>query len=234
MPNADAELTPFDPPTSEGVFSVSISSLPEGYNYSFTGENAKKVVNYFSEVELTSKYDDNPNEMAGMTLVVSITYQDGRTETLYEFSPFIRKDGGLWYKIVQNDVTGFHTFLNGLQEEKDETNFTKMEDLENWISDEWPLITDFKVLYVNVDTLDEPQHSKNFATFKASYKHNGEFVSKAFTFEITYDEFLILYDNNGYIVYNIEKEGGDIVTDINSNALSVLKKAFKENWQTYQ
>ena len=116
----------------------------------------------------------------------------------------------------------------------DETNFTKMEDLESWISDEWPLITDFKVLYIKVDTLDEPQHSKSFAMIKASYKHNGEFVSKNFTFEITYDEFLILYDNNGYIVYNVEKEGGEIVTDINSNSLSVLKKAFKENWQTYQ
>ena len=115
----------------------------------------------------------------------------------------------------------------------DETNFTKMEDLESWISDEWPLITDFKVLYIKVDTLDEPQHSKSIVMIKASYKHNGEFVSKNFTFEITYDEFLILYDNNGFIVYNVEKEGGDIVTDINSNSLSVLKKAFKENWQTY-
>jgi hypothetical protein len=69
---------------------------------------------------------------------------------------------------------------------------------------------------------------------KASYKHNGELVSKNYTFEITYDEFLILYDNNGFIVYNVEKEGGEIVTDINSNSLNVLKKAFKENWQTYQ
>ena len=118
--NADTDLPPFDPPTSEGVSSVSVSSLPEGYNYSFTGETAKKVVDYFSEVQLTSKYDDNPNEMTGMTFVVSITYQDGRTETLYEFSPFIRKDGGSWYKIVQNDVTNFHTFLNELKNEYDE------------------------------------------------------------------------------------------------------------------
>ncbi|MBO5043232.1 MAG: hypothetical protein J6D87_09725 [Clostridia bacterium] len=118
--NADTALPPFDPPTSEGVTSVSVSSLPEGYNYSFTGETAKKVVDYFSEVQLTSKYDDNPNEMTGMTLVVSITYQDGRTETLYEFSPFIRKDGGSWYKIVQNDATHFHTLLNELNNEYNE------------------------------------------------------------------------------------------------------------------
>ena len=32
-----------------------------------------------------------------------------------------------------------------------------------------------------------------------------------------------------YNVPNVDKEGGDIVTDINSNSLSVLKKAFKEN-----
>ena len=116
-PNADTGLPPFEPPTSEGVSSVSVSSLPEGYNYSFTGEAAKKVVDYFSEVQLTSKFNDNPNEMSGMTLVVSITYEGGRTETLYEFSPFIRKDGGSWYKIVQNNAKDFHTYLDELKRE---------------------------------------------------------------------------------------------------------------------
>lgn len=115
--DADTGLPPFDPPTSEGVSSVSVSSLPEGYNYSFTGEAAKRAVDYFSEIELTSEYDESPNEMAGMTLVVSITYQDGKTEILYDFSPFVRKESGTWYKIVQNNAKSFHTYLDELKRE---------------------------------------------------------------------------------------------------------------------
>ena len=150
--NADTDLPPFDPPTSEGVSSVRVSSLPEGYNYSFTGEIAKKVVDYFSEVQLTSKYDDNPNEMSGMTFVVSITYQDGRTETLYEFSPFIRKDGGSWYKIVQNDVTNFHTFLNELKNEYDEIpndpdSFKTLYTVEITNSENYPILNGLKASY---------------------------------------------------------------------------------------
>jgi len=108
------EFPTFDPPTSKDVSSVNVSSLPEGYHYFFTGEAAKKVVDYFAELELTRIFDDKPNDMVGMTLVVSITYQDGSTETLYEFSPFVRKDDGSWYKNVRNDATDFHTFLEAL------------------------------------------------------------------------------------------------------------------------
>ena len=114
----DAELPPFEPPTSKGVSSVSVSSFPGGYNYLFTGEDAQKVTDYFSEIELTSKYDENPNELTGMTLKVTITYDDGNTETLYEISPFIRTEDGAWYKLIQTNSSGFHTLLNELAGEE--------------------------------------------------------------------------------------------------------------------
>ena len=108
---------PFEPPTSEGVSSVSVSSSPEGYNYSFTGEDAKKVVDYFSEIESTSNYDDNPNELTGMTWKVSITYDDGSTVALYELSPFIRTQEGVYYKVIQTSGSDFGTFLIELANE---------------------------------------------------------------------------------------------------------------------
>jgi len=67
---------------------------------------------------------------------------------------------------------------------------------------------------------------------KSSYVHDNESVLRTFTFEISYDEFLTLYNNNGHIVYNIEKESGDIVTGINSESLGILKKVFERNWRT--
>ena len=114
----DAELSPFEPPTSKGVSSVSVSSFPGGYNYLFTGEDAQKVTDYFSEIELTSKYDENPNELTGMTLKVTITYDDGNTETLYEISPFIRTEDGAWYMIIQSESSDFYTLLNELAGEE--------------------------------------------------------------------------------------------------------------------
>ena len=116
-----------------------------------------------------------------------------------------------------------------------EMNFTRIEDLEQWITEEWSLIADFKILCIKVVTMDSPKHENNYLIIKSSYMHNGEFNLRTFTFEITYDEFLTLYDNNeGHIVYNIEEENGNIVTSINSKSLNILKKAFEWNWRTYR
>ena len=111
-------LLPFEPPTSEGVLSVNVLSSPEGYHYSFTGEDAKKVVEYFAEIELTTNYDDKPNEMTGMTWVISIAYGDGNIETLYELSPFIRTEEGVYYKVIQASGSGFDTLLVELANEE--------------------------------------------------------------------------------------------------------------------
>lgn len=102
----------FDPPTSEGVLSVSASSLPEGYDYFFTGEDARKVVDYFSEAQFTSDYRDNPKELTGMMWVITIAYDDGSTETLREISPFILTQDGMYYKYVQG--MGFDAVLEEL------------------------------------------------------------------------------------------------------------------------
>lgn len=205
-PNADTGLPPFDPPTSEGVSSVSVSSLPEGYNYSFTGEAAKKVVDYFSEVQLTSEYDDNPNEMTGMTLVVSITYQDGSTEILYEFSPFIRKDGGSWYKIVQNDASNFHTFLNELKNEYCLT------------------LTDFD-MYCTVSTISSvyPKTIKlsktdNTCHFGYGIESNDERFG---TYELT-DTTLTLTLEQGH-VYTFNVIGEDLVFDADKSTSPVVE-----------
>ena len=109
------------------------------------------------------------------------------------------------------------------------SQFSKMEDLENWISDEWSLITDFEILHIKIYTLDE----QYLIMVKASYTYNDEIILKNFTFKITYDEFHTLYETNRYILYNVEAENEDIVTDISSKSLAVLKNIFERNWQTY-
>ena len=109
-----------------------------------------------------------------------------------------------------------------------------MKAFESWISEKWPSVTDFKVLFIHVDLLDEPQHSKCMATIKASYTYNGKLTTKLFSYDISYHDFQILYENHEYLVYNVETEGEEIVTDINSESINVLKKIFKPNWQDYQ
>lgn len=113
-----------------------------------------------------------------------------------------------------------------------ETDFTKMEDLEKWISNEWELIEEFKIFTVKVDTIDSPKHDESIVLIDSSYLYNGDRIEKSFAFDITYDDFLILNKNNGYIVYNIENDKGDIFTDIDSKSLGVLKKVFEKNWRT--
>ena len=137
------------------------------------------------------------------------------------------------FEIVTTDLSRINEIFWKKYKEGDHTDFSRIEELENWISDEWPLITEFKILHIKVDTINEPQHSKDRVRIKSSYMHNNENVLKTFTFEISYDEFLTLYNNNGHIVYNVEKESGDIVTDIDSESLGILKKAFEQNWRTY-
>ena len=49
------------------VKKISVTSQPEGYDYSFSGDDAQSVVNYLSELNLTSEYSENPDEYGGMT-----------------------------------------------------------------------------------------------------------------------------------------------------------------------
>lgn len=83
------------------VIKCDVSSLPEYYNYSFKGESAKKIVDYLSSLNLESNFEENPNDYAGMTWVITLEYENGETLNVYHFSDFIRAENGTWYKNEQ-------------------------------------------------------------------------------------------------------------------------------------
>ena len=97
------------------VINVDISSRPEGYNYSFGGEDAKAIVDYLSDLNLNSKFEENPNEYSGMTWVIFLEYDNGDELTVYHFgNMFIRTEKGSWYKMTYDEANRFDTLLDEL------------------------------------------------------------------------------------------------------------------------
>ena len=98
------------------VINIDVSSLPEGYNYSFSGADAKAIIDYLSTLNLESNFEENPNEYDGMTWVISLKYENGDTLTIYHFGNiFIRVKGGSWYKMTYDEASRFDTLLDELK-----------------------------------------------------------------------------------------------------------------------
>ena len=97
------------------VIKIDVSSLPEGYNYSFNGENAKEIIDYLSNLNLQSNFEENPNEYTGMTWVISLEYDNGNELTVYHFgNMFIRSEKGSWYQMTYEEASRFDVLLNEL------------------------------------------------------------------------------------------------------------------------
>lgn len=97
------------------VIKIDVSSLPEGYNYTFDGEDAKAITEYLSNLNLDSKFEENPNEYSGMTWVISLEYDNGEILTVYHFgNMFIRSEKGSWYRMTYDEASRFDALLNEL------------------------------------------------------------------------------------------------------------------------
>lgn len=97
------------------VSSISISSLPEGQEYSFSGDDAKAIVDYLSSLTLFSDFEENPDEYGGMTWTITIEYDRGYPTTIYHFgNMFIKTEDGTWYKMVADEANRFDGLLNRL------------------------------------------------------------------------------------------------------------------------
>ena len=98
------------------VINIDVSSSPEGYNYSFSGADAKAIIDYLSTLNLESNFEENPNEYDGMTWVISLKYENGDALTIYHFgNMFIRVKGGSWYKMTHDEASRFGTLLDELK-----------------------------------------------------------------------------------------------------------------------
>lgn len=97
------------------VKKVSVSSSPEGYDYSFGGKDAEAIVDYLSDLRLDSQFEENPDEYSGMTWVISLEYDDGDVSQIYHFgNMFIRANDGPWYKMTSDEAIRFDTLLDEL------------------------------------------------------------------------------------------------------------------------
>ena len=100
------------------VTQVSVTSLPEGYAYAYEGEDALAIVDYLGSLSLQSRFAENPNEYTGMTWVISLSYADGNTVTVYHFgNMFIRAADGPWYRMEYEEAERFHALLDELNGE---------------------------------------------------------------------------------------------------------------------
>ena len=97
------------------VINIDISSLPEGYKYAFSGEDAKAITDYLSTLNLEGSFEENPIEYSGRTWVISLKYENGDTLTIYHFANmFIRSEKGSWYRMTYEEASRFDTLLNEL------------------------------------------------------------------------------------------------------------------------
>ena len=102
-------------PREDGIIGITISSLPEGYNYSFAGADADTIVKYLSGIELISEFEENPERHVGMVWVISVKYETGDITTIYHFgNRFIRVNNGPWYKMNFDEASQFDSLLEQL------------------------------------------------------------------------------------------------------------------------
>ena len=98
------------------VTSIAVTSLPEGYDYLFSGDGAKAIITYLSNLNLDENFKENPNEYGGMTWVISLEYDSGDVLTVYHFgNMFIRTESGPWYKMTYEEASQFDSLLNELK-----------------------------------------------------------------------------------------------------------------------
>ena len=94
---------------------ISVTSQPEGYDYSFSGDDVQSVVNYLSELNLSLKYSEKPDEYYGMTWVISLEYEGGDTLTIYHFgNMFIRTADSSWYRMTYEEASRFGILIGEL------------------------------------------------------------------------------------------------------------------------
>ena len=98
------------------IKSVSVSTLPEfyGYEYSFSGDEARAVVDYLSGLNLTPHPISVPN--GGMTWVIEIKYEDESETTVYLFGDEIWINAKEKY-LMQSEENGvFEALIRNLNQ----------------------------------------------------------------------------------------------------------------------
>ena len=94
------------------VIGVKVTSLPEGYDYSFTDKNAQAVVDYLSNISLSTNLSvEDPGQLNGMTWVIKLNYENGDTVTLYDLGKFIHGEDHKWYEMTYEESQEFSNLV---------------------------------------------------------------------------------------------------------------------------
>lgn len=102
-------------PGAAEISGITVTSMPEGYDYSFSGESAKTLAQYVLDMELAADFPEDPNTYAGMTWVITAQYEDGTAVTVYLFGNlFIRSGDGPWFKVSAKEAENFERLLTSL------------------------------------------------------------------------------------------------------------------------
>ena len=98
------------------IVEIKVSSLPEGYHFVFSDtESINEIVNYFNDLNLIKDFKENPDEYAGMTWVVEISFDDGSSMNIYHFgNMFVRAGEESWYKMDYEEAAAFDSILTNL------------------------------------------------------------------------------------------------------------------------
>lgn len=97
------------------VASVTVSSLPEKYEYHFVGDDAKAVVDYLSNLNLNKCFTENAGMGNGMIWNVILEYENGNTTTIYHSgNMFIKTEKSTWYRMLYKEASQFETLLEKL------------------------------------------------------------------------------------------------------------------------
>ena len=92
------------------IKSISVTSSPEGYEYSFKGADAQAIVDYLESLHLTP-YLGLPSE-TGMAWVISIEHENGKVTTVYHScNKYIIAEGGLRYEMIFEEAKRFDSLL---------------------------------------------------------------------------------------------------------------------------
>ena len=94
------------------VTGVKVSSLPEGYDYSFTGDKAQAIYDYLSDISLSSELSvEDPGQLNGMLWVIRLDYENGDTVTLYDSGKFIHGSDRKWYEMPYEESQGLSELI---------------------------------------------------------------------------------------------------------------------------
>jgi hypothetical protein len=88
----------------------------EEEEYTFTGDSAKKIIDYLSDLSLISDFEEDPEKSNGAAWFITLVYEDGREICIYHIgNKFIRNGESDWYKMYYRQAEKFDKLMDELK-----------------------------------------------------------------------------------------------------------------------